>query len=57
MKTPDCVKTPLMAAFEQLARTAEKGGANPAIVRQRNSTNGESSPRHAQHSALRKVGR
>jgi hypothetical protein len=57
MKTPDCVKTPLMAAFGRLARTAEKGGANPAIMRQRNSTNGESSPRYAQHSALRKVGR
>jgi hypothetical protein len=57
MKTPDCVKTPLMAAFGRLARTAKKGGANPAIMRQRNSTNGESSPRYAQHSTLRKVGR
>jgi hypothetical protein len=60
MKTRDCVKTPLMTAFRAAQTDRRKPGANPSIMRWRNSTNGEcilARLGESQLSTLRKPGR
>jgi hypothetical protein len=60
MKTQDCVKTPLMAAFRAARIERRKLGANPSMMPSRNSTNGEcilASLGESQLSTLRKPGR